>query len=74
MSLPGWHNGWGQADLDDFPEDQGFAFPDTDVTLPSLTLVGGLPYEDTYIIRRQGDEVLTPNGWFDIDELEELYE
>jgi hypothetical protein len=63
MSLPGWHNGWSEAELDDIPEDQGFVAPNP------IGLVGGLPYQDTYIIRRQGDMVLTPTGWYHIEDM-----
>lgn len=73
--FPSWSNGYDDADLDELPEDPGFACGDFDVTCPSLTMVGGMPYGGsvlsggTYIIKRQGDKVLTPEGWFDIDEL-----
>ena len=44
---------------------------------PTATLIGGRPYGGsvfwdggTYIIKRQGDMVLTPTGWHHISELQ----
>lgn len=45
---------------------------DLDCTVPSLTGIGGKPYEGTYLIARHKDRVLTPMGWMDIDELEDF--
>lgn len=34
---------------------------------------GPVPELGTYILRKQGDEVLTPEGWMYISEFEERY-
>lgn len=75
MNTPGWYNGYADADLESLPDDGFPGAGDLDVTWPTLTLVGGMPYGGsvlaggTYIIKRQGDEILTPEGWFHISEL-----
>ncbi|MCA1799794.1 MAG: hypothetical protein LC650_00685 [Actinobacteria bacterium] len=69
--MTSWTNGYQDADLWDL--NQG----SQDLTFPGLTGIGGMPHGGsvldggTYIISRRGDEVLTPEGWFHISELQD---
>lgn len=48
--------------------EQEIPIGDLDCTIPKWTGIGGRPYEDTYLIARHKDRILTPTGWHDIDE------